>query len=619
MMSIKDILIILKNKIKSVFAKTNFLYPILRLLYKLKNKFSRIILLIIWRIIYKLIAIPEIHFSSDHKYYLWLLRNHPRKSDIKQMIETLNQFNSLPIISIILTINDPDYLHPRDSIESIINQIYPFWELLIVTNISVAPKINHILESYISEYNQIKAFYNQTNDDISDSLNNAIKNANGEFVSLVENSDLLTHDAIYQMILELNRHPNADMIYSDEDKINDLGYLKEPFFKPDWCPDSFLSRMYTGSLGIYRKQLIIQIGGFRDEFKEAKFYDLLLRFTEQTTAIHHIPKILYHKRLNPKSNSTSNLGCKAISEAIDRREVAGEMVSIQNGYYIPRYKIKKFDLVSIIIPTKNLAKVLDRCLESIFSKTTYPNYQIILIDNGSTENYSLKVIKDWQVKEPLRLKVYQYDIPFNYSKINNYAIQFTEGKYLLFLNNDTEVINADWMNAMVEQSQRHEIGAVGSLLLYPDNTVQHAGVILGMGGLADHCHKNFKQDSTHYFGQIQTINNYLAVTGACLMCRKEIFYEVGGFEEELSIAFNDVDFCLKIIERGYRNIYLPHVKLYHHESKSRGYEDTPKKLKRFKDEVKYMQKKWVKYINYDPCYSPNLSRKHLDYQVNLDN
>ncbi|WP_271251631.1 glycosyltransferase family 2 protein [Pseudanabaena sp. Chao 1811] len=509
-------------------------------------------------------------------------------------------------------------MYLKDTLESITNQIYPYWELCVIKNISVDSEINHILGNYIAKYEQIKVFDNQTNND-SDNFNNAIEIANGEFISLIENGDLLTHDAIYQMVLELNKYPNADMIYSDEDKIDDQGYLKNPFFKPDWCPDSFLSRMYTGSLGIYRKQLILQIGGFREEFNEGKVYDLLLRFTEQTSAIYHVSKILYHERLRSKSNSISNLACRAIFEAIDRRDTACESVSIQNGYYIPRYQIKECDLVSIIIPTKNLGKVLDRCLNSIFSKTNYPNYQVILVDNGSTENHAIRAIKEWQVKEPFRIKVYKYDIPFNYSKINNYAVQFAEGKYLLFLNNDTEIINADWMNAMVEQSQRHTIGAVGSLLLYPDNTVQHAGVILGMGGLADHCHKHFKQDSINYFGQIQTINNYLAVTGACLMCRKEIFYEVNGFEEELSVAFNDIDFCLKIIEKGYRNIYLPHVKLYHHESKSRGHDDTPEKLKRFNAEIKYMQTKWKKYIDYDPCYSPHLSRNHLDYRINLNN
>ena len=241
----------------------------------------------------------------------------------------------------------------------------------------------------------------------------------------------------------------------------------------------------------------------------------------------------------------------------------------------------------------------------------------MLIDNGSKEDKTAKIIAKWEQKESRRFKCYKFDIPFNYSKINNYAVNHTQGDYLLFLNNDIEVITPDWIDAMVEQAQRPSIGVVGALLLYPDQTIQHAGVIIGLGGAAGHSHKNYLSNSAGYYDQILTVNNYLALTGACLMCRREVFTAVGGFEEKLAVAYNDVDLCLKIIDRGYRNVYLPHVRLYHYESKSRGREDTPEKLARYMQETKYIQNKWQKFIDYDPCYSIHLTRELEDYSMRM--
>ncbi|MGL4883303.1 MAG: glycosyltransferase family 2 protein, partial [Waterburya sp.] len=285
--------------------------------------------------------------------------------------------------------------------------------------------------------------------------------------------------------------------------------------------------------------------------------------------------------------------------------------------YTVRYQIKEPKLVSIIIPTKDLADLLDVCLKSIFTKTTYPHYEVIIIDNGSTEAKTSKCFDYWQQQQGDRFQVYQYNIPFNYSQINNYGVEQAQGDYLLFLNNDTEVITPDWLEAMVEQAQRSSIGAVGSLLLYPDDTIQHAGVVLGIGGVAGHSHKHLPVNQPGYISQAVSINNYSALTAACLMCRRSVFEEVGGFEEQLAIAFNDVDFCLKIISRGYRNIYLPHVALYHYESKSRGYEDTPAKQTRFAGEINYMRQKWQELCDRDPCYNPNLTKNLEDYSLNI--
>lgn len=429
------------------------------------------------------------------------------------------------------------------------------------------------------------------------------------------------------MALLLNRHPEADLIYSDEDKLDDQEKLKEPFFKPDWCPDSFLSRMYICHLGVYRRSLIETIGGFRTGFEGSQDYDLALRFTEQTDRIFHIPKILYHWRIHPASAASSTdakpyayqAAEKALSEALQRRGTPGKIIDSSTcvGHYIVRYQIESPKLVSIIIPTKDLSQTLNRCLESIFKHTTYPNYEVIVIDNGSVEKETTEVIDRLSKQQRDRFRCYLLDIPFNYSKLNNYAVTKAQGEFLLFLNNDTEIITPDWVEAMVEQAQRPNIGAVGVQLLYSDNTIQHAGVIAGLGGVAGHSHQHSLGDAPGYFNQIQTVNNYSAVTAACFMCRRDVFMAVDGFEEQLAVAFNDVDLCFKMLDRGYRNIYLPHVKLYHYESKSRGMENTPEKQARFEQEVNYMQLKWHALIEHDPCYNPHLTKRKPDYSLNI--
>jgi O-antigen biosynthesis protein len=569
--------------------------------------------------------LQEIPCSDDENYQIWLNQNHPRKADFHKMAETVEIFSHKPLISIITPVFNTPELFLRQAIESVINQVYPYWELCIADDASTKPHVKRIIEEYATKDKRIKVVSRKENGHISRASNSAIEIATGEFLALLDHDDLLTPDALYEVALLLNRHPDADMIYSDEDKIDEQNKLKEPFFKPDWCPDSFLSRMYTCHLGVYRKTLVDQIGGFREGYEGSQDYDLVLRLSEKTDNIFHLPKILYHWRVhfesaasNPDAKSyATSAAQKALADALLRRGETGRVTPAANltGHHIIRYEISDYKLVSIIIPTRDLAEILDKCLTSIFEKTVYPNYEVVLIDNGSKEQETTDVIAKWQEKESSRFKCYPLDIPFNYSKINNYAVSTASGEYLLFLNNDIEVISPDWVNAMVEQAQRASIGAVGALLLYPDNTIQHAGVVMGIGGVAGHSHKHYPADVPGYFNQLGTVNNYSAVTAACLMCRREVFEAVGGFEEELKIAFNDVDFCLKIIEKGYRNIYLPHVVLYHYESKSRGYEDTPEKQARFGKEIDYMKKKWKKYIDYDPCYNLNLTSQHEDYSI----
>jgi GT2 family glycosyltransferase len=560
-------------------------------------------------------------------YLTWQQQNMPRSTDLEKLAETIEVLPHKPLISVIMPVFNTSEPLLREAIESVLHQIYPHWELCMADDASTAPHVREVLSHYQARDRRIKVAFREINGHISQCSNSALELATGEFVALLDHDDLLTPDALYEVALLVNRHPQADMIYSDEDKVDEKGQLSDPFFKPDWCPDSFLSRMYTCHLGVYRRALVDAIEGFRPGFEGSQDYDLVLRFTERTNQIFHIPKILYHWRIHNQStarnpnrkNYAIDAAQKALEEALQRRGEPGNVTPPKGypGCYIVRYDLRELKPVTIVIPTRDLGSVLDRCLTSIFHKTTYPNYEVLVIDNGSTEASTFSIFEKWETQEPKRFRRQIFDVPFNFSKLNNYAVEQSQGEYLLFLNNDTEVITPDWLTAMVEQAQRPQIGAVGARLLYPDGTLQHAGIVAGIGGVAGHSHKYFSGDHVGYFSQIQTINNYSAVTAACLMCRRDVFEEVGGFEEDLAIAFNDVDFCFKLLERGYRNVYLPHAMLYHHESKSRGYEDTPAKQARFQHEILYIKGKWKKMLDHDPCYSRHLTKDREDYSLNV--
>ncbi|MEM7592578.1 MAG: glycosyltransferase [Cyanobacteria bacterium P01_A01_bin.83] len=569
----------------------------------------------------------EIPQSDNVQYQKWLENNYPRSAELTKLGEGSLKLAYQPLISIIVPVYNPEENFLRQAIESVLAQVYSNWELCLADDCSTKPYVRSLLEEYAQQDSRIKITFRNENGHICHTSNSALSLATGEYIALLDHDDLLPPHALVRVVELLNKHPEADFIYSDEDKVDEDNVHKDPFFKPDWCPDSFLARMYTCHLGVYRRSLVTEVGNFRVGFEGSQDYDLVLRVTEKTDQIYHIPDILYHWRIHQQSTAAAmgakpyaaNAAQKALSEALGRRGEPGKIKTRANlpGVYTVRYEIKEPKLVSIIIPTKDLADTLNVCLKSIFAKTTYSNYEVIVIDNGSTEAKTARCFEFWQQKQPDRFKCYKYDIPFNYSQINNYAVEQAKGEYLLFLNNDTEVITPDWLEGMVEQAQRPSIGAVGSLLLYPDDTIQHAGVVLGIGGVGGHSHKHLHVSQPGYISQAASINNYSAVTAACLMCRREVFEEVGGFEETLAIAFNDVDFCIKIATHGYRNIYLPHVKLYHYESKSRGYENTPAKQARFAQEVNYMRHKWSHICDRDPCYNPNLTKSREDYSLNV--
>lgn len=559
---------------------------------------------------------------DQDRYKLWTSSSLYSRENLKNKLDSLNY---KPLISIIVPVYNVEEIWLRKCIDSVLAQVYPHWELCIVDDNSTKLHIKNIMNEYANKDNRIKPIFREKNGHISQASNSGLEASKGEFIALLDHDDELAENALLENVLLLNRSPEADVIYSDEDKISIEGERFSPFFKPDWSPDTLLSQMYTSHLTLYRKSLVQEVGNFRIGLEGSQDYDLMLRVSEKTDKIYHIPKILYHWRAIPESTASSNAsknytqesGLKALEDALVRRNIDGWVENVEDAFNLYRvhYRIEQEPLISIIIPSKNMTDTLSKCLTSIFEKTIYTNFEIIIVDNGSTESSTEELYQKWSIKEPSRFKVYKYDIPFNYSKLNNFGCSKAEGELFLFLNNDVEIVTPDWLGEMAGQAIRSEIGAVGANLLYPDQTVQHAGVVLSLGGVAGHSHKHYLSTDPGYFRRLQMICNYSAVTAACLMIRKEVCEEINGFNENLQVAFNDIDFCLEVRKKGYWNIWLPQVQLIHYESKSRGYEDTPEKQERFTNEVMYMKNKWPEELLEDPFYNPNLTKDREDYSL----
>ncbi|MDT2769690.1 glycosyltransferase family 2 protein [Enterococcus pseudoavium] len=565
--------------------------------------------------------------QSDERYQQWITDN--ENWDVKAIEAEIANFDYQPLISILMPVYNVEEKWLEKCIESVQKQFYPNWELCMADDRSTDVSVRPLLEKYAAQDSRIKVVFRTENGHISKATNSALEIATGDFVALLDNDDELAPIALYEVAKLLNKNRELDLIYSDEDKIDMAGKRFDPAFKPDWSPDLLLGTNYISHLGVYRRSIMEEIGGFRVGYEGSQDYDLVLRFTEQTTAdrIAHIPQILYYWRILPSSTAADqstksyafDAGLKAVEDAIKRRGLQATVNhAAGNGLYDVDYKVLSEDLVSVIIPTRNGYDDVKRCLDSIIEKTTYPNYEIIMADNGSDQPEMQELYAQYQNQLGERFVVESIDIPFNYSRINNLAAKVAKGKYLLFLNNDTEVITPEWMTKMVSFAQLERIGCVGAKLYYPNNTIQHAGVILGMGGAAGHGHHTFPRGDFGYFGKLEINVDYLAVTAACLMIRAEDFVEIGGFDEELTVAFNDVDLCLKEYEAGHNNVWLHGVELYHFESQSRGYENTPEKQARFEKETKQMEARWTKYIENDPNYNPNLTRTGGDFSVRIE-
>ncbi len=561
--------------------------------------------------------------QEPNRYDNWLRDHAPRQADLDCMRAVVPALRYTPTISIITPVYETPEVYLRSAIESVIAQVYPHWELCLANDASPSAYIRAVLDEYAALDARIRVIHRAENGHISEASNSALTLASGEFVALLDHDDLLSPDALFAVVTALNADPQIDMLYSDEDKIDDTGGRTGPFFKPDWSPESFLSRMYTGHLAVFRRSLVARIGGFRPAFDGSQDYDLVLRLTEHTERIAHIAQVLYHWRIHAHSVASNadvklyayDSALRALREALERRGEPGVVEMLADlGRYQVRYALRAVDRVSIVIPTRDHAADLERCLQSIFTKSTYANFEVVVLDNGSVEPAALAALERWQAAQP-RLRVVRYDVPFNFSHINNYAARHADGDYLLFLNNDTEVITPDWIEAMLEQAQRPAIGAVGARLLYADDTLQHAGVVLRVGGVAGHSHRFMPAETAGYFHVVKTIGNFSAVTAACLMTRRAVFDAVGGFDEDLAVAFNDVDLCLRIGKAGYRIVYVPHAALYHFESKTRGFDDTDAKRALTKREEAFMQERWNIGQLEDPFYSRHLSLITEDFAI----
>ncbi len=562
--------------------------------------------------------------SGERQYKIWINKNEPNEIDLEA--QRHQGFEYEPKISIITPVFNIPKEILIEMIESVITQTYAKWELCIADGNSKEQDVSELLQIYAEKDNRIKIKLLQENKGIVGNSNEALSASSGDFVTFLDHDDKLSPFALYEIVNAVNKNPDSDFIYSDEDILSFNGKKRlKPHFKPDWSPDTLRSYNYITHLTVIRRALLYKIGWFRDGFDGSQDYDLILRAAEHAKKIIHIPKILYHWRESEGSAAGNpfaklyayDAAKKALSEHLLRIGLKGEVHNSPLwGIYIIKYEIIENPKVSIIIPNNNHTETLRKCIDSILDKSEYKNYEIIIIENNSDEKEIFDYYKE--ISRLNNVKIVTWDNLFNYSAINNFGVRHSSGEVLLFLNNDTEVINNDWLERMLEHAQRKEVGAVGAKLYYPNYTIQHAGVILGIGGVAGHSHKDYNGNDFGYYNRLKIVQNLSAVTGACLMMRKELFTQVGGFDESYPYAFNDVDLCMKIRDKGYLIIFTPHAELYHYESKTRGYEDTPEKLKRFYKEIELFKQKWGNILEKgDPYYSPNLTLDREDFSIRI--
>jgi GT2 family glycosyltransferase len=546
--------------------------------------------------------------------------NRLRAGDLARLKEKVSSFAYRPLLSILMPVLKPELRWLERTLDSAVRQIYPDWELRICCVASTEEHIKEVLSRYERLDERIKVVYPEQDAGAVRLSNTTLSMAGGEFACFLGEGDELAPHALLEVVRALQEHPGADLIYTDEDAIDEEGKRSEPRFKPGWSPDLLLSTNYISHLSVYRRSLVEELGGLREGFEGAHDHDLLLRLTERTDKIRHIPKVLYHRRASTGSPTSANVDDEArtrdrtrdaLSEALKRRGLEG---SVEDGLLPDRFrarpKIKGEPKVSIIIPTRDNVSLLKNGVESIERLTSYRNYEILIVDNDSSEPETLEYL----ASSPHR--VVPFREAFNYSRINNFAVSHAGGEYVLLLNDDTEVISGGWLEAMLEHAQRPEVGAVGARLLYPDGRIQHAGAMTGIGGLgpglSTHAYQFYPSDSPGHMGTLVTTTNYSAVTAACMLIPKPVYEEVGGLDEDnLPVAFNDVDLCLRIRERGYLIVYTPFAELYHYESASRGYKGN-------RAEGLYMRERWGKVLDEDSYYNPHFSRGGGDFNLRAD-
>ncbi len=572
--------------------------------------------------IYQKIKKKEPIIMDMNKIYNELIKaTEPTEEDIEK--QRMTKFDYSPKISILVPMYNTPYIFFKELVECLINQTYGNWELCLADG---SPKQDDSLKSIYEQDERIKYKFIGENKGIAGNTNECIKMATGDFIALFDHDDLLPVFSLYEIVKCINEHPEVEFIYTDEDKITTLDKPRfNPHFKPDFSLDFLRTNNYICHFSIFKKELMDKLGGERSEYDGAQDFDIILRVSELTKNIIHIPKVLYHWRVHPNSTAQAEVqskpyafeaGIPAIRDHLKRQGIKATVEhGASLGTYRIRYHFEGHPKVSILIPNKDGKDILKKCIKSILEKTTYENYEIVIIENNSeTED-----IKEYykELEQNSKIKILQYpETGFNYSKIINYGVKNSDGDFIVQLNNDTEIETEDWLEDMLGFCSREDVGAVGVKLFYPDNTIQHAGIVFGVDRVATHLFRGLPRHLHGYFARESSIQDFSAVTAACMMSKRSIYEEVGYMDESMPVAFNDLDFCLKIRETGKLIVYDPFVTVIHYESKTRGYEDTPEKVARFEDDIKTFQNKWKKiYEEGDPYYNINFSRHSSHYEI----
>jgi len=557
--------------------------------------------------------------SPPAEYRRWVNRFEPKPADLSKQKQT--KFSRSPKVSIVVPVYNPPDAYLEAMIQSVLAQTYLNWELCLA-DASTKPDVRGILDRHAAGDARVRVQFLGENRGIAGNSNAALDMATGDFVTLVDHDDTLAPFALFEVLTAINDNPEADFFYSDEDKLDRTGERVEPNFKPDWSPETLRSRNYICHLTVLKKSLVREIGGFRTGFDGAQDYDLVLRASESAERIVHIPHVLYHWRMHEQSTA-ANKGSKSYAFDNGKRALAEHLVrskvdaSVHDGPSLGTYQViyhlRTQPLVSVIIPNKDHPEMLARCVESL-KKSSYANFELLVVENGSQRSETFAYYRE--IEKLPNVQVLEWGKPFNYAAVNNFAAARASGELLLFLNNDVESINPDWVEALVKIAVQPGVGAVGAKLYYADDTIQHAGIVVGMGGVAGHSHLSFPRQAAGYMQRLTYTQNVAAVTGACLLSPKVAFDRVGGFDEAFVLAFNDVDFCLKVLKAGYRVVWTPDAELYHFESKTRGPEDTDEKQKRFKREYDLFHLKWGEFLKLgDPYYSPHFRLDRPDFAL----
>ena len=562
--------------------------------------------------------------DSDYDYPEWVSLTKTTEEELAQQKETI--FDYMPRLSVVI----PAYKTPERflsaMLDSLLAQTYTNWEVCVADGSPKGEGVERVLKRYAMKDERFRYVILGENKGISGNTNAAIEMATGDFIVLADHDDTLAPDALFECVKAINQDPEIDVVYTDEDKLDiDGGELFEPHFKPDFNPDLLTSVNYICHLFVVNHELLLEVGLFKEEFDGAQDYDFILRCTEKARKICHIPKALYHWRCHQDSTASNpesklyafEAGARAVKAHYDRLGIPVKSVEkgIDYGIYHTTFEITGDPLVSVIIPNKDHSADLDLCMRSLIEKSTYKNLEFIVVENNSSDPATFAYYEKIQ-KEFEFVHVVTWEREFNYSAINNFGVTFAKGEYLLFLNNDTELINPESIEEMLGYCQREDVGITGVRLLYSDDTIQHAGVVVGFGGIAGHTFIGLHKAESSYFNQAMCARNYSAVTAACMMSKRSLFDQVGGFSEDLAVAFNDIDYCMKIRSLNKLVVYAPYALFYHYESKSRGLEDTPEKVERFNREIKKFSEKWPDILrDGDPYYNPNLTLRKSNFAL----